>query len=229
MNKRAKEIVADLNKKFAPLIKQAEGQLKVHRPDFSEAGVQGDDYAAQMDPYTIAALNNQSIAFDPNKPGQTQYATQNPDDRNQPGASYQDGEDLIVPEVPVVDPSGGGDIERKAWGPTVTLPDGTSGPKFGFPIDSQSPFAKNRRATRDISRAGAIQSQKELAPPPVEEPTVDSAPPVDDSLMARIMKHLSDNKGKYAIGAGAAGVGALGAGLMMGGDDDEEDEKKRRR
>ena len=229
MNKRAKGIVADLNKKFAPLIKQAEGQLKVHRPDFSEAGVKGDDYASKMDPYTIAALNNQSIAFDPDKPGQTAYSVQNPDDRNHPGASYPDGEDLIAPEVPVVDPGGGGPIERKPWGPMVTLPDGTSGPKFGFPIDSQSPFAKNRRATRAISRAGAIQSQKELAPPPPET-TVDSAPPVDDSLMSRIMKHLSDNKGKYALGAGAAGVGALGAGMMMGGDDeDEEDEKRRRR
>jgi hypothetical protein len=237
MNKRAKEIVADLNKKFAPLIKQAApeaapkevGGAYTHRPDFSEAGVQGDEYAAQMDPYTIAALNNQSIAFDPDNPGQTLYSVQNPDDRNQPGASYQDGEDLIYPEVPVVDPGGGGPIERKPWGPMVTLPDGTSGPKFGFPIDSQSPFAKNRRATRAISRAGAIQSQKELAPPPVEEPTVDSAPPVDDSLMARIMKHLSDNKGKYAIGAGAAGVGALGAGMLMGGDDDEDEKKRRRR
>jgi hypothetical protein len=47
-----------------------------------------------------------------------------------------------------------------------------------------------------------------------------------EALGSQLMQHLSDNKGKYALGAGALGLGGLGAyALSRGGDEEEEEEE----
>lgn len=145
MNKRAKEIVADLNKKFAPLIKQAESA-----EDFADEVVQTE------------AMN---------------VAKQN--EKNRIGSSVSG---ISFPYTPEAHP----------------LPDNITPGENGEPVA-------------------------------IPEPKIDTPPPVDDSMMARIMAHLVANKEKYALGAGAAGVGALGAGLMMGGNEEDEEDEERQR
>lgn len=187
--KKAKEIVADLNTKLAPLTKRA----TIPEIDYSDAGVQGDAYAAENDPYTIAAYNNESIAFDPKKPGSTLLQTQFVQNPERPG-------NLTPVRVPAVDPS------------SVAQGDSTSAVS---PVASPATKAIADSASRALS-AGKV----------VDNPMPESV--AEDSLLSKIMAHVSANKEKYALGAGAAGVGALGAGLMMGGDDEDEEEEKAR-
>jgi hypothetical protein len=168
MNKRAKEIVADLNKKFAPLIKQA-------------------DQDEQL------GLN--SGPWDPKKEVSVGDKYPGVDSMGEPMADF------------LFDPPS----DAHGYGFPGTLSDEEVQARDALP-----PAGVNMDPNADPRGGGDLVG-------------VDSAPPVDDSLMARIMKHLSDNKGKYALGAGAAGVGALGAGLMMGGNEEDEEDEDRQR
>jgi hypothetical protein len=48
----------------------------------------------------------------------------------------------------------------------------------------------------------------------------------EPGLGSQLMQHISDNSGKYALGAGALGLGGLGAYALSRGDDEEEEEEE---
>ena len=51
------------------------------------------------------------------------------------------------------------------------------------------------------------------------------APASEPGLGSQLMQHISDNSGKYALGAGALGLGGLGAYALSRDDEEEEEEE----